>query len=227
MWYNRLEELKEPESIKEMIFKDFKQFLLNLIKDSMNCQLHHVQLHQNTRQRLQQSIQAFTSYLKNLKAHIPPMMEEHCHSTLFTKLQLKLRVVLTNFQTLPDTFESLVALGAKLEQNQWQLSSSATSIKCSQPENGMKERINTEQQLKKSRSEEVSVPNQHKRWTDDKSKKGVTCYQCNKKGHYKSQCPELAREQPKNANQAPVGEVCVKGKDQCPQKSLQVQNEGQ
>ena len=87
--------------------------------------------------------------------------------------------------------------------------------------------INAGQQSKKSRDEEVSVPNQHKRQTDDKSKKNVICYQYNKKGHYKLQCPELTREQPKNANQAPVGEVCVKGKDQCSQKSLQVQSEGQ
>ena len=91
----------------------------------------------------------------------------------------------------------------------------------------MKERINAGQQLKKLRSEEVSVLSQHKGQTDNRSKEGVICYQCNKKGHYKLQCSELAREQPKNANQAPVGEVHVKGKDQHPQKSPQAQNKGQ
>ena len=55
-------------------------------------------------------------------------------------------------------------------------------------------RANTGQQSKKSKDEEISAPNQHKRQTDDRSKKNVICYQCNKKGHYKSQCPELARE---------------------------------
>ena len=52
----------------------------------------------------------------------------------------------------------------------------------------------------------------------------MICYQCNKKGHYKSQCSELVREQPKNANQTPVREVHVKGKDQHPQKTSQIQN---
>ena len=47
-------------------------------------------------------------------------------------------------------------------------------------------------------------------------------YQCNKKGHYKSQCPELIKEQFKNANQTPVGEMHVKGKDQHLQKSSQM-----
>ena len=155
------------------------------------------------------------------------MTEEHCCSTLFTKLQFELRVALINFQILPDIFKSLIALNVWLKQNQWQLFSSTTSIKHSQPENGVKERTNTGQQLKKPRGEEISAPNQHKGWTDNRSKKGVICYQCNKKGHYKSQYPELAREQPKNANQAPVGEVCVKGKDQHPQKSLWVQSKGQ
>ena len=133
--------------------------------------------------------------------------------------------MLINFQTLSDTFESLVALGARLEQNQQQLSSSTTLTKCSQPENGVKE-ANTEQQSKKPRGEEVSAPGQHREQTDDRSKEGVTCYQCNKKGHYKLQCPELAREQLKNVNQAPVREVHIKGKDQHPQKTPQAQSEG-
>ena len=89
-----------------------------------------------------------------------------------------------NFQTLSDIFESLVALNVRLKQNQQQLSDSAISIKCSWPENGMK-RINIEQQLKKPKNEEISALNQQKRWIDDKSKKNVIYYQCNKKGHYK------------------------------------------
>ena len=88
------------------------------------------------------------------------MIEKHCCSTLFIKLQSELKIMLINFQILPDIFKSLVALNARLKQNQCQLSSSATSIKCSWPENGMKERINAGQQLKKPKSEEVSVPNQ-------------------------------------------------------------------
>ena len=227
MWYNKLEELSGPESIKKIIFKNFKQFLLDLVKNFMNCQLHHAQLHQNIKQKPQQSIQVFILYLKNLKAHISSMTEKHYHSILFMKLQPKLRVAFTNFQILPDTFESLIALGVRLEQNQWQLSSSTTLTKHSQSENDVREGTNAGQQSKKPKGEKISVPNQHKKWTDDKNKKGVICYQCNKKGHYKSQCPKLAREQLKNANQAPVKEVCVKGKDQHPQKSLQMQSKRQ
>ena len=141
-----------------MIFKNFKQFLLDFVKDFMNHQLHHMQLHQNARQRLQQSIQVFILYLKNLKTHIPFMTEEHHHSILFTKLQPELKIVFINFQILPDTFESLVALNVRLEQNQQQLSSSITLIKYNQLENGVK-KINTGQQSKKLKSKEVSAPN--------------------------------------------------------------------
>ena len=45
IWYNKLKELKESESIKEMIFKNFKQFLLDFVENFINCQLHHAQLH--------------------------------------------------------------------------------------------------------------------------------------------------------------------------------------
>ena len=86
-------------------------------------------------------------------------------------------------------------------------------------------RANTGQQSKKPKGEEISVPGQHREQTDDRSKKNVTCYQCNKKSHYKSQYSELTKKQPKNANQAPVREVHVKRKDQHSQKTLQVQSE--
>ena len=56
IWYNKLKELRESELIKEMIFKDFKQFLFNFVKDFINCQLHHAQLHQNIKQESQQNI---------------------------------------------------------------------------------------------------------------------------------------------------------------------------
>ena len=118
---------------------------------------------------------------------------------MFTKLQFKLKIAFINFQTLPNTFESLIALGARLKQNQQQLSTSVTSIKHSQSENGVK-RTNAEQQLKKLKNKEVSVPNQYKRQINDKSKKNVICYQCNKKGHYKSQCLKLIKKQFKNVN---------------------------
>ena len=91
----------------------------------------------------------------------------------------------------------------------------------SQSENDVKKKTNTEQQSKKLKDKEILVLNQHKKWTDDKNKKDVTCYQCNKKGHYKSQCSELAKKQLKNVNQAPVREMHVKEKDQHSQKTLQ------
>ena len=101
-----------------MTFKNFKQFLFNFVKNSMNCQLHHAQLHQNIKQEPQQGIQTFILYLKNLKTHISFITEKHCCNILFIKLQFKLKIVLINFQTLSNIFESLIALNAKLKQNQ-------------------------------------------------------------------------------------------------------------
>ena len=201
-----------------MIFKNFKQFLCDFIKNSMNYQLHHAQLHQNTKQKPQQNIQAFASYLKNLKAHISLITEKHHYNTLFIKLQLKLKVAFINFQTLPDIFKSLIALSVRLKQNQQQLFSSITSIKHNQSENGVK-RANTGQQLKKPKSEKISASDQHRKQTDNKSKKDVICYQCNKKSHYKLQCFKLAKKQLKNTNQAPVREMHIKENDQYPQKT--------
>ena len=158
-------------------------------------------------------------YLKNLEVHISFIMKKHCCSTLFTKLWSELKVVFINFQILSDIFKSLVALSIRLEQNQWQLSGNITLIKHNQSENSVK-RINAGQQLKKPRGKEVSVLSQYKRQTDDRSKENVIYYQCNKKGHYKSQCSELTKKQFKNVNQISVREMCIKGKDQHSQKCL-------
>ena len=110
--------MKEPELIKKIIFKNFKQFLLDFIKNFINYQLHHMQLHQNAKQKSQQSIQTFILYLKNLKTHISFMMKKHHHSILFTKLQSELKIAFINFQILSDIFKNLVALNVRLKQNQ-------------------------------------------------------------------------------------------------------------
>ena len=120
-------------------------------------------------------------------------MKKHYHSSLFIKLQSELKIVFINFQILSDIFENLVALSVKLKQNQWQLSGSVISTKHNWLENDVKG-INAEQQLKKLKGEEVSIPNQYKKQTDDKNKENVICYQYNKKGHYKSQCSKLIKK---------------------------------
>ena len=56
------------------------------------------------------------------------------------------------------------------------------------------------------------------------TKKNVICYQCNKKGHYKLQCFELIKKQFKNANQTSVRKIYIKGKNQCLQKTSQMQS---
>ena len=45
MWYNKLKELKGSKLIKKMTFKNFKQFLLDFIKNFINYQFYYVQLH--------------------------------------------------------------------------------------------------------------------------------------------------------------------------------------
>ena len=129
-----------------------------------------------------------------------------------------------NFQTLSDIFKSLIALSVRLKQSQWQLFSSIISIKHSWSENDVK-RANAGQQSKKSKNKKVSVPDQHREWTNDRNKKSVICYQCNKKGYYRLQYSELIKKQFKNANQTPVRKVHIKGKNQYSQKTPQMQSE--
>ena len=108
-----------------------------------------------------------------------------------------------------------------LKQNQQQLSSKDTSSKQSCQKTDNKKNINTNQSSKKCCAEEMTVSTQLKSQVEDKQKKSIICYQCQKKNHYKSQCSELTSEQGKNVNWVSVKEVQIKKKDQHSLKTLQ------
>ena len=59
-----------------MIWEYFEKYLLNIIKDSMSCNLNIVQNFNNAHQLPQQTVYSFDAYLSSLKAYMYSVEEK-------------------------------------------------------------------------------------------------------------------------------------------------------
>ena len=69
-----------------LIWEYFEVFLLNIIKNLMNCILTATQHFKETKQKLNQSVYSFNVYLSTLKTQLSLYSEEHKMQHLFTQL---------------------------------------------------------------------------------------------------------------------------------------------
>ena len=98
-------------------FKNYSDFLLNLVKNPMNHQLHSVQLFNDAKQLKEQSIHAFDAYLNSLKIQFSSYMKKQKRIHFFTKLKPSIKIVLTNYQNLFSIKKNLLSLTAHLKNN--------------------------------------------------------------------------------------------------------------
>jgi len=76
-----------------------------------------VQTYTETVQKLSQSVHAFAAYLSTLKAQLMSYNEKQLIMHFFTKLQLKIRKILLNYQDLLSKQDSLITLTVQLKSN--------------------------------------------------------------------------------------------------------------
>jgi len=112
-WYQH----QKTVSLEDISWEYFINYLLNLVKDSVNHQLHNAQTYIKTVQKLSQSVHAFAAYLSTLKVQLMSYNEKQLIMHFFTKLQLEIKKILLNYQDLSDKQDSLIALTAQLKSN--------------------------------------------------------------------------------------------------------------
>jgi len=83
----------------------------------MNHQLHNAQTYTEAIQKLSQSVHTFAAYLSTLKVQLTLYNEKQLIMHFFTKLQLKIKKILLNYQDLLNKQNSLIALTAQLKSN--------------------------------------------------------------------------------------------------------------
>ena len=68
--------VEKNHSDHQYTFKNYSNFLLNLVENSMNCQFHSVQLFNDAKQLKKQLIHAFDAYFNNLKIQFSLYMKK-------------------------------------------------------------------------------------------------------------------------------------------------------
>ena len=220
-WYRH----QEVVPIETLQWEYFTDYLLNLVEDPVNRQLHSAQSYSEAIQRPGQSVQAFAAYLSTLEAQLPPYKEEQLVMHFFTKLRPEVRKALSNYQNLPDKRDSLVALAARLESNLRE-PGGATSRRGqtdTRPVRGAAP-VNRKVVEHTTLTRTENVPARSNTFTSKmKARSDVTCYRCQGKGHYSNECTRP----PSNPNHIRVSAAGQSKKESASSKPQRRRNNGQ
>jgi hypothetical protein len=99
LWFNH----EETTSAAQQTWLNFIDFLLNLIKNSMNWSINMIQQYVNTLQWFNQMIRMFAIFFNTLKHQLSSYNDEHKRAYLFIKLRSELRVIIINVQSIFNT----------------------------------------------------------------------------------------------------------------------------
>ncbi len=104
-------------SLEDISWEYFINYLLNFVKDSVNCQLHNAQTYIKAVQKSSHSVQTFAAYLSTLKVQLMLYNEKQLIMHFFTKLRSEIRKILLNYQDLLNKQNSLITLTVQLKSN--------------------------------------------------------------------------------------------------------------
>ncbi len=161
----------------------------------MNRDIDVTQQYTNALQRLDQMIRTFAAHLSTLKHQLSLYSDEHKWAHLFIKLRSELRMITTNVQSISITWNALIDLVARLKINLRK--EHALSLKQSWDEDlHDRDRVNkkTHSKWKKfhrsTRLNSSSKTSSHALSCYSKNLFNITCYMCNRKNHYSTDCKD-------------------------------------
>lgn len=186
----------------EFTWEEFTGFLMDQLADPLNRALDAATQHQRATQREGQNVRSFATYLDTLEAQLPPYAEVHRVQHLFSKLRPSIQRAITNYHKIPPTREELISLASTLEGNLKKESgfhAPKTRLSVSDSKAGPSAKPQSQKPPysrgeKRERSAPVAQPKSAE----------VVCYNCNKPGHIKPNCPDLRKGNP---NYVPAGQV--------------------
>jgi len=189
-WYQH----QKTVPLEDTSWEYFINYLLNLVEDSVNHQLHNAQAYTEAVQKPSQSVHTFAAYLSTLKMQLISYNEKQLIMHFFTRLQSEIRKILLNYQDLSNKWDSLIALTAQLKSNLH--TSDATELKktfdgsCSRNTSGwafsfIDWRLSKQTPLRQWGNINATSSSS---FFCLRARSDVTCYCCQEKGHYSSDC---------------------------------------
>ncbi len=140
-------------------------------------------------------IWTFAAHLSTLKHQLSLYSDEHKWTHLFIKLRFELRMIITNVQSISITWDALINLVARLKTNlrkEYVLSSKWLQDKNLHDQDKINKKTHSKQ--KKShwsiRLDSSSKTSSHASSRYSKNLFNITCYMCNRKNHYSTDCKD-------------------------------------
>ncbi len=215
--------------LENISWEYFINYLLNLVEDSVNCQLHNVQTYIKAVQKLSQSVHAFAAYLSTLKVQLTLYNEKQLIMHFFTKLWSEIKKILLNYQDLLNKQNSLIALTAQLKSNLH--TSDAMKLKKTFDDSCSRNTLSwafsfIDQRLSEQTSlrqwGNISVTSSSS-FFHSRARLNVTCYCCQEKDHYSSDCTKSMN----NSNKIHIFSVASSKKENVMSRSQSWCNEEQ
>jgi len=178
--------------IDDYTWKDITDSVLDAVEDPTNRTLSTIVAYEQARQTDTQTVQAFATYLATLEDQMEPYTPTQRAYHLLAKLKPALRTSIVTHHDVPAKREELVSLATRMEQANRTAGAAQSSSR--RPDGkSHAERNQTRSSSKRPRTGSHTEPRER---SDRAPQSGrtegaaeVTCYGCNEKGHYKSNCP--------------------------------------
>lgn len=190
-WFRHEKDLSASEK-ESLVWSDFSEFLLDLVESPINRQITIMQQYNDARQLPTQSTQAFAAYLANLESQLEAYSESQRARHLFAKIRPELRQLMSSYSEIPTTREGMVTLASRIETNN--------------KENAKRSRHDSPNDFRSNKRPTVGARESSQGRPDEKATASnsfprITCYNCNKLGHYSTDCSSPKRENP---NKMPI-----------------------
>jgi len=174
-------------------------------------------------------VHTFAAYLSTLKVQLMLYNEKQLIMHFFTKLQLKIKKILLNYQDLSDKQDSLITLTVQLKSNLHTLN--AMKLKKTFDDSYSR---NTSGWAFSSIDWRLSEQTSLRQWNNInvtsssssfclRTRLNVICYHCQEKGHYSSDCTKSMN----NSNKIHIFSVASSKKENIMLKPQCWHNEGQ